>query len=326
MENGHYHRCVVVEGPPGIGKSTLAWLIGKRWCDRSMFDDLGILVHLKLRDRSVREASQLSELFRHPDPHVTAAVVATVAAVGGKGSVLMLDGFDEQAVDLQGKSLIAKVIRGNELPGVTLIITARPSSSQTLFRFRQGCGFQDQLIEVLGFRKREVDTYIDRLLRANGTLLDSFRRYIGCHPHTYSLMSVPMYCAMLVEMYTNHSGVGKPIPRTITDLYVAFTQVLLVLHEKDEAEQGKMHSDCVKLSAMYEIHVIQLTSLSHSAHAHKTRCAKCHHYFPFQPPPPPPPPPGAMLWSMHACSSLEPPIWSLLVGAPMHYNMYADNV
>lgn len=283
MENGHYHRCVVVEGPPGIGKSTMAWLIGKRWCDRSMFDDLGILVHLKLRDRSVREASQLSELFRHPDPHVTAAVVATVAAVGGKGSVLMLDGFDEQAVDLQGKSLIAKVIRGNELPGVTLIITARPSSSQTLFRFRQGCGFQDQLIEVLGFRKREVDTYIDRLLRANGTLLDSFRRYIGCHPHTYSLMSVPMYCAMLVEMYTNHSGVGKPIPRTITELYVAFTQVLLVLHEKDEAEQGKMHSDCVKLSAMYEIHVIQLTSLSHSAHAHKTRCAKCHHYFPFQP-------------------------------------------
>lgn len=239
MESGQYYRCVVVEGPPGIGKATLAWLIGKRWRERAMFDDHRILVHLQLRDRSVRDAKQLSDLFRHPDPHVTSGVIAKVTEVGGKGSVLVLDGFDEHVIDLQGKSLITKLIGGKELSGATLIVMARSSAGQVLFRFRQGCGFQDQLVEVLGFRKRDIDSYVDRLLRANGTLLDSFRRYIGCHPHIFALMSVPMYCAMLVETYRSHSGVGKPIPRTITELYVAFAQVLLVLHEKDEAEQGK---------------------------------------------------------------------------------------
>ena len=238
MENGQHYQCVVVEGAPGIGKSTLAWQIGKRWFERSMFHDHRIFVILKLRDRSVRDAKQVADLFRHPDPHVTKAVVDWLVSVGGRGCVLILDGFDEQIVDLQSKSLIGKIIRGKELPAATLFITARTSASHALLQLRESCGFQDQLIEVMGFRKREVDAYVDRSLRSNATLLDSFRRYIGCHPHIYSLMSVPMNCAIVVEMYRNHNSVGKPIPRTITELYVAFTRVLLALHEKDEAEQG----------------------------------------------------------------------------------------
>ena len=241
MADGKRYQCVVVEGQPGVGKSTLAWQIGKSWFERSLFDDHPIFVSLELRDRMVRDAKQAADLFHHPDHHVMKTAADWIVRVGGRGCVLILDGFDEQAVDLQSKSAIAKIIKGKELPGATLIITARPLASHALCQFRQGCGFQDQRIEVMGFRKGDIDSYLDRSLRANATLLDSFRRYIGCHPHIYSMMSVPMNCAIVVEMYRNHTGVGKPIPRTMTELYVAFTQVLLVLHEKDQAEQGTVH-------------------------------------------------------------------------------------
>jgi hypothetical protein len=60
-------RFVLVDGPPGIGKSTFAWEVCRRWDEN--FLEYNIVVLLKLREKWVLNATSLSDLFRYPpDP------------------------------------------------------------------------------------------------------------------------------------------------------------------------------------------------------------------------------------------------------------------
>ena len=59
-------RFVLVEGPPGIGKSTFAWELCRRWDEIESLRDYHTVVLLKLREKWVLNATSLSDLFRYP--------------------------------------------------------------------------------------------------------------------------------------------------------------------------------------------------------------------------------------------------------------------
>ena len=62
-------RFILVEGPPGIGKSTFAWEVCRRWDEIESLRDYHTVVLLKLREKWVLNATSLSDLFRYPsDP------------------------------------------------------------------------------------------------------------------------------------------------------------------------------------------------------------------------------------------------------------------
>lgn len=55
-------RFVLVEGPPGIGKSTLCWELCRRWDTLKSFQGYDIVLLLKLRERRIQNASLLEDL------------------------------------------------------------------------------------------------------------------------------------------------------------------------------------------------------------------------------------------------------------------------
>ena len=59
-------RFILVEGPPGIGKSTFAWEVCRRWDEIESLRNYHTVVLLKLREKWVLNATQLSDLFRYP--------------------------------------------------------------------------------------------------------------------------------------------------------------------------------------------------------------------------------------------------------------------
>ncbi|KAL5503492.1 hypothetical protein EMCRGX_G010449, partial [Ephydatia muelleri] len=77
LENGERASCIIVEGIPGIGKSTFSWHLGVSWAQKEILHGYHLVVLLRLRDESVKNAKNISDLFRYKEqaPHEHEAVV-----------------------------------------------------------------------------------------------------------------------------------------------------------------------------------------------------------------------------------------------------------
>ena len=87
-------ECVLVEGGPGMGKSTLAWQVCHRWGRRELFDQYSTVLLLPLRDERVQQATQVEDLFFHlSDKKAQKQVKQDID--NGRDTLIILDGLDE---------------------------------------------------------------------------------------------------------------------------------------------------------------------------------------------------------------------------------------
>ena len=142
---------ILVEGPPGIGKSTFAWELCRNWDNiQALQDRYDIVLLLKLRDKRVQEAKELSELFS-PDKAVGRAVAKEIDL--GARVLLVLDGYDEYPPGhSEFLSLIEQIIASERLPEASLLVTSRPIAREN-FLSLQPCITKH--VEILGFTTQE---------------------------------------------------------------------------------------------------------------------------------------------------------------------------
>ena len=63
---GLKQKCVLVEGAPGVGKTTLSWEVCKRWAEGNLFQQYSLLLLLRLRDETVQNAVAIEDLVFYP--------------------------------------------------------------------------------------------------------------------------------------------------------------------------------------------------------------------------------------------------------------------
>ena len=143
---------------------------------------------------------------------------------------MILDGYDELPSELQigDHSILAGIIKGRELPKLTVLVTSRPSANRNLYQLCKGQE-KCQYVEVVGFGEKEIQEYVERSLKHNSGLMEGFQSYLEHHPHIHSLMYVPINCAIVVELFREYKG---KTPQTLTEVYIALTSTLLKRHEK----------------------------------------------------------------------------------------------
>ena len=61
---------LLIEGAPGIGKSTFAWEVCQKCGQHQLFNDYSQVILLKFRDKRVQEAKSVSDLFYYPLPEL----------------------------------------------------------------------------------------------------------------------------------------------------------------------------------------------------------------------------------------------------------------
>ena len=124
---------VFVEGPPGMGKSTLAWELCRRCDELSSMRQYSLVVLHRFRDKNVQEIINPSGLFPHPDDRdLQQSVIKEVLANNGKGILFILDGFDELPVHLRRDGFLKELIQGHVFPKCTVLVTSRPSAIDDL--------------------------------------------------------------------------------------------------------------------------------------------------------------------------------------------------
>ena len=215
-------RLVLIEGAPGIGKSTLAWELCRKWEEFTCMRQYSLVILLRLREEEVQKISNVSYLFFSRERETLAKEVSDSQ---GRGILFILDGFDELPEQLQQKGFLLDLIKGRVLPESTVLVTSRPSATGELLT---SCRPQIQKhVEVLGFTQQSVQAYASSIFSSEPENLERFIAYISAsnNPAINSLMYVPLTAAIVVEIFRDYKS-DKLLPHTLTELY---TQLCLTI-------------------------------------------------------------------------------------------------
>uniref|UniRef100_A0A1X7TZW1 NACHT domain-containing protein n=1 Tax=Amphimedon queenslandica TaxID=400682 RepID=A0A1X7TZW1_AMPQE len=253
---------VVIDGPPGIGKTTLCRKMLNMW-SKGLLSQLqyDLVLHCPLRDSSIAQATTLADLFEYEHNDVE-EVTQWIKKMDGKGLLIIFDGWDELSDELRKTSIPAKIIRKKLLRDCSVIVTSRSYASHSLMSIDN-----NRHIQVIGFSKNEIFTVIIQTLQRNQDLAKELIDSVHRLPHddvllesthneegsklavklinelkfrsdVLSLCYVPLVCSMVIFVYhvSIHENNKPSIPETLTKLYEEFILHTIKRHIKRNSE------------------------------------------------------------------------------------------
>ena len=238
------NRIILVEGAPGVGKSTFAWEFCRRWERGEIAQQYWLVLLLRLRDERMSTAKTLEDFISYPaSVSVCQAVLQKFKSTLGKDVLMILEGFDELP-DLcrEESSIFMQLINGDILPKATILITSRPWATADIHRNNYDRIFQH--IEILGFTGPQIEEYIEsvfnhRFDEATTQNKSEIMTYIKQYPQIKACMYIPLNSVIVVSVYQESKAGRCILPRTLTELYYALTQTLLVRYLKGHPEYAR---------------------------------------------------------------------------------------
>ena len=194
-------RVLVVEGPTGVGKSTLAlyicheWAQGVTWLAR--FD---IVVLVYLRDPAIHNAKVLADILPAPDFEMAHTVSSMMQASNGNNVLFIFDGWDEFPPHCKEMPLVSTIIYHPDklnLHSSTVLITSLPD---------QMLRIADQQIKILGFMHQKILQYISD---DDEVLIKKISQYLKEHPAMKECCCLPLYVGMLVNVFKTKNVVSS---------------------------------------------------------------------------------------------------------------------
>ena len=286
MADGSQPKVVLIEGAPGVGKTTFAWEQCRQWAEGKLLQAYSIVLLLPLRDNNIRQITSLPSLFRHTKEQVRDEVTRTFAENRGKGCLIWLEAWDELVDDLRSDSLFTQLIRGIQLPAATIYITSRPWATGGLLqqmgdRISQHTELLALAQDQVDIHKREISQQTAHQLPTTDTpktdsqkatepsVLD-FLQYIESHPVILAAMYTPVSAAIVEQVF---KCVPHNPPTTVTQLYSAYVlmrlEQYLTQHPKYSAMNIKVRT-LADLPERVAADFQQLCALAYEGVSHQT--------------------------------------------------------
>ena len=218
---GKNNKVILIEGGPGMGKSTLAIKLCKSWADGELLQEYDVVILLPLRDPEIQEAKNIKDLLLTEDEELRDEVYKEIVKEGGNGVCFMLEGFDELPQKLRSAPVFSKL--ADKLPRCTLVYTSRPEACDKLRRLAA------HKIEICGFKEEQIDDYIKNAFQKVDNGEEKATKLISqveSNPTVKSILYVPINVAIICHLFL----LTLQLPNTLTQLYTLLCLNLMLRH------------------------------------------------------------------------------------------------
>ena len=209
------HFKMLIDGAPGVGKTTLCRKFCKDWGAGQILKQFSLVWLLNLREERIAKAKSLDDLFQHYDEDLLREVVQHIKKTGGEGNLLVSDGFDELSEKERTQhSLFLDIIRGKVLPKCSVIVSSRPYASQMLQQMKS----ITHHVEIVGFTEKQVKECIRQNITDKPKaeeLIEQLKQRLDI----LSLCYTPLNAAIMLYVYKQEE---HTLPTTLTQLYTLY--------------------------------------------------------------------------------------------------------
>ena len=206
---------VVIDGPPGIGKTTLCRKLLNMWANGQIkYEQYDLVIYCPLRNIKVAQASTLSDLFVYQCDEVV-MVAKWFQKRHGEGLLIIFDGWDELSVELRQSSLATRIICKELLDKCSVIVTSRSYASSSLLDLDS----INRHVEVMGFTVQEINNVVHGTLEKAPHLAEKLIHDLEVRDDVRSLCYIPLVCSIVILVYRKENG---KLPTTLTQLYQNF--------------------------------------------------------------------------------------------------------
>ena len=250
-------RKILVVGRPGIGKSLLCTKLSRDWSKSDLLRDSDKIFHYlfvfqfrwfnteevekislkQLLSRLYSEGSMDSEVFQH--------ILDNPEQV-----LFVFDGLDEfkyhehilederghagnsATEEMPFSALYVKLMKGEQLPGATILTTCRPNVVQSVARLPF-----NRKVEIMGFTSEKVQEYVHKFCAHDPETVNKIWGHISSNLELLSLCYIPVnsfiICSLLEKLIKLQQHLGNTLPATSTDIYEGALRLFIFKHHPE---------------------------------------------------------------------------------------------